>query len=86
MENNLENDANSNEFLILYGKVAGLEAAHNAFKESVDGDLKEIKDKVSAFHDEMTRYRGFVGALTLIGSGLTVFVSLFKDKIFNLFS
>ncbi len=45
--------------------------------------LNEIQEKVNTFHDDMTRYRGFLGAVTFFGSALLLAVELFKDWILN---
>jgi len=65
-------DAN---LLDLHERMATLEANYRIDTAT----LNDIQEKVNAFHDEMVRYKGFVGALTFLGSGAVIAVTLLKD-------
>jgi len=58
-------------------RIAVLEAEVNALKE----DQKEILKCMHDIKDEMTKYKGFIGGIAFIASGLSVFFTLFKDWI-----
>lgn len=48
---------------------------------SLERVLKDIQAKVDSLHDEMTRYKGFLGAITFVGSGVVIAIGLFKDYL-----
>ena len=58
-------------------RIAVLEAEVNSLKE----DQREILKCMHEIKDEMTRYKGFIGGIAFIASGLSVFFTLFKDWI-----
>lgn len=58
-------------------RIAVLEAEVKALKEDQDEILKCMRE----IRDEMTRYKGFLGGIAFLVSGLGVFVTLFKDWI-----
>lgn len=58
-------------------RIAVLEAEVSALKE----DQKEILKCMHDIKDEMTKYKGFIGGIAFIASGLSVFFTLFKDWI-----
>lgn len=46
-------------------------------------ELKKEQDKILAcvqnIHSEMVRYKGFLGGIAFLTSGVVVFITLFKD-------
>lgn len=58
-------------------RIAVLEAEVEILKDSHKELLKCMHD----IRDEMIRYKGFLGALAFIGSGIGIFLTLFKDWI-----
>lgn len=58
-------------------RIAVLEAEVSALKEEQDKILKCVQD----IHSEMTRYKGFLGGIAFISSGILVFLTLFKDWV-----
>jgi hypothetical protein len=63
--------ADLNERLaIIETKVEDLEANH-----------KELLKLMHEVKDEMTRYKGFLGGVAFIASGIGIFLTLFKDWI-----
>lgn len=56
-------------------RIAVLESEVQTLKEN----QKEILDCMHSIKDEMTRYKGFLGGVAFLISGLTVFLTLFKD-------
>lgn len=58
-------------------RIAVLEAEVKALKE----DQSEILICMHAIKDEMTRYKGFLGGVAFIASGVGIFLTLFKDWI-----
>jgi hypothetical protein len=63
--------ADMNERLaIIETKVEDLEANH-----------KELLKLMHEVKDEMTRYKGFLGGVAFIASGIGIFLTLFKDWI-----
>ena len=48
-----------------------------------DEVLEEIRKKVSRLHDDMTRYKGFLGAITFLGSSIVVAMGIAKDYLLN---
>ena len=55
---------------IIETKVEDLEENHKEFLKL----MHEVKD-------EMTRYKGFLGGVAFIASGIGIFLTLFKDWI-----
>jgi hypothetical protein len=63
--------ADMNERLaVIETKVEDLEANH-----------KELLKLMHEVKDEMTRYKGFLGGVAFIASGIGIFLTLFKDWI-----
>jgi hypothetical protein len=58
-------------------RIAVLEAEVRGLKE----DQQEILICMHAIKDEMTRYKGFLGGVAFIASGIGIFLTLFKDWI-----
>lgn len=56
-------------------RIAVLEAEVQALKE----DQKDILKCLHEIRDEMTRYKGFLGGIAFLISGVTVCFTLFKD-------
>ena len=55
---------------VIENKVEDLEANH-----------KELLKLMHEVKDEMTRYKGFLGGVAFIASGIGIFLTLFKDWI-----
>lgn len=60
-------------------RIAVLEAEVEALKE----DQREILKCMHEIKDELTRYKGFLGGIAFLVSGLGVLFTLFKDWIFK---
>lgn len=60
-------------------RIAVLEAEVEALKE----DQREILKLMHEIKDEMTKYKGFLGGIAFLVSGLGVAFTLFKDWIFK---
>lgn len=58
-------------------RIAVLEAEVKALKE----DRQEMLEIMHSIKDEMTRYKGFLGGVAFIASGVGIFLTLFKDWI-----
>jgi len=58
-------------------RIAVLEAEVKGLKE----DQQEILICMHSIKDEMTRYKGFLGGVAFIASGVGIFLTLFKDWI-----
>lgn len=58
-------------------RIAVLEAEVKSLKD----DQHEILLCMHAIKDEMTRYKGFLGGVAFIASGIGIFLTLFKDWI-----
>lgn len=58
-------------------RIAVLEAEVKSLKE----DQNEILVCMHSIKDEMTRYKGFLGGVAFIASGIGIFLTLFKDWI-----
>lgn len=58
-------------------RIAVLESEVASLKE----DQKEILKCMHEIKDEMTRYKGFLGGVAFLISGLGIFLTLFKDWI-----
>lgn len=56
-------------------RIAVLEAEVRSLKD----DQQEILVCMHAIKDEMTRYKGFLGGVAFIASGIGIFLTLFKD-------
>lgn len=62
-------------------RIAVLEAEVAALKE----DQRDILKCLHEIKDEMTRYKGFLGGIAFLLSGVTIAISLFKDWFFQHF-
>lgn len=49
--------------------------------EDLEDNHKELLKLMHEIKDEMTRYKGFLGGLAFIASGIGIFLTLFKDWI-----
>lgn len=49
--------------------------------EALEDNHKELLKLMHEIKDEMTRYKGFLGGLAFIASGIGIFLTLFKDWI-----
>ena len=58
-------------------RIAVLEAEVKGLKE----DQQEILICMHSIKDEMTRYKGFLGGVAFIASGVGIFLTLFKEWI-----
>lgn len=58
-------------------RIAVLEAEVKALKEEQDKVLAVVQD----IHSELIRYKGFLGGVAFIASGIGIFLTLFKDWI-----
>jgi hypothetical protein len=56
-------------------RIAILETKVNDLQDNHDEMLKLMHD----IKDEMTRYKGFLGGVAFIASGIGIFLTLFKD-------
>jgi hypothetical protein len=56
-------------------RIAVLESEVQTLKEN----QKEILDCMHSIKDEMTRYKGFLGGVAFLISGVTVSFTLFKE-------
>lgn len=60
-------------------RIAVLEAEVKSLKEEQD----KILECVQNIHSEMVRYKGFLGGVAFIASGVGVFLTIFKDWLFS---
>ena len=63
-------------------RIAVLEAE----VEKLQASQKEILDCIHAVRDEMMRYKGFLGGVAFLASGIGIFLNLFMDLIFKHFA
>lgn len=56
-------------------RIAVLEVKVNELQDNHDEMLKLMHE----IKDEMTRYKGFLGGIAFIASGIGIFLTLFKD-------
>ena len=47
--------------------------------EDLENNHKELVKLMHEIKDEMTRYKGFLGGVAFIASGIGIFLTLFKD-------
>lgn len=47
--------------------------------EDLEQNHKELLKLMHEVKDEMTRYKGFLGGVAFIASGIGIFLTLFKD-------
>lgn len=62
-------------------RIAVLEAEVRILKS----DQQEILACMHSIKDEMTRYKGFLGGIAFLASGVGIFLTLFKDWLFKHF-
>lgn len=62
-------------------RIAVLESEVRGLKE----DQQEILSCMHSIKDEMTRYKGFLGGIAFLASGVGIFLTLFKDWILKHF-
>lgn len=53
--------------------------------EDLEDNHKELLKLMHEIKDEMTRYKGFLGGIAFLASGVGIFLTLFKDWIFKHF-
>ena len=58
-------------------RIAVLESEVKTLKDEQD----KILEGVNSIHSELLRYKGFLGGVAFIASGVGIFLSLFKDWI-----
>lgn len=51
--------------------------------EDLEDNHAEMLKLMHEIKDEMTRYKGFLGGIAFIASGIGIFLTLFKDWIFK---
>ena len=56
-------------------RIAVLETQVKALQENHE----EMLELMHEIKDEMTRYKGFLGGIAFIASGIGIFLTLFKD-------
>lgn len=76
MDTNLDT---SSPLFGLYERIGNLEAN----QDSINSMLNNIQGKVDSFHDDMTRYKGMLGAAAFIASGILTCLTLLKSWIMN---
>lgn len=62
-------------------RIAVLEAEVKSLKE----EQEEILEVVQSIHSELIRYKGFLGGVAFIASGIGVFLTIFKEWVFSRF-
>ena len=62
-------------------RIAVLEAEVKILKS----DQQEILICMHSIKDEMTRYKGFLGGIAFLASGVGIFLTLFKDWLLKHF-
>lgn len=53
--------------------------------KELKADQQEILACMHSIRDEMTRYKGFLGGIAFLASGVGIFLTLFKDWILKHF-
>jgi len=53
--------------------------------EDLEANHKELLKLMHEIKDEMTKYKGFLGGIAFLASGVGIFLTLFKDWIFKHF-
>jgi hypothetical protein len=54
--------------------------------EKLQESQREILECIHSVRDEMMRYKGFLGGVAFLASGIGIFLTLFKDWIFKHFA
>ena len=54
--------------------------------EDLETNHKELLKLMHEIKDEMTRYKGFLGGIAFLASGVGIFLTLFKDWIWKHFA
>lgn len=60
-------------------RIAVLEAK----VEQLNAEQEKVLSKLDEIYSEMTKYRGFLGGVAFIASGIGIFFTLFKEWIFK---
>ena len=60
-----------------YERLAVIEAK----VEDLENNHRELLKLMHEIKDEMTKYKGFLGGVAFIASGIGIFLTLFKDWI-----
>ena len=63
-------------------RIAVLEAE----VEKLTTSQKEILECIHAVRDEMLRYKGFLGGVAFLASGIGIFLTVFKDWLLHHFN
>ena len=53
--------------------------------EDLEDNHKELLKLMHEIKDEMTRYKGFLGGIAFLASGVGIFLTVFKDWILKHF-
>ena len=53
--------------------------------ETLEDNHKELLRLMHEVKDEMTRYKGFLGGIAFLTSGVIIFLTLFKEWLFKHF-
>ena len=53
--------------------------------DTLEDNHKELLRLMHEIKDEMTRYKGFLGGLAFLASGIGIFLTVFKDWILKHF-
>lgn len=53
--------------------------------ETLEDNHKELLKLMHEVKDEMTRYKGFLGGIAFLTSGVVVFLTIFKDWLIKHF-
>jgi hypothetical protein len=51
--------------------------------EEMRADRKEFHEAVTELRDEITRYKGFIGGIAFVLSGIVTALAVFKGWLFN---
>jgi hypothetical protein len=54
--------------------------------DTLEENHKELLKLMHEIKDEMTKYKGFLGGLAFLASGIGIFLTVFKDWILKHFS
>lgn len=54
--------------------------------ETLEDNHKELLRLMHEVKDEMTRYKGFLGGIAFLASGVGIFLTVFKDWIWKHFA
>jgi hypothetical protein len=54
--------------------------------DTLEDNHKELLNLMHEIKDEMTRYKGFLGGLAFLASGIGIFLTVFKDWLLKHFN